>query len=471
MFSALHTMTRITTLRLLSLLFILFTNVSVAQPLTLKEAVAKAMANYGTIKAKQNYASASTALIAQSRRDYLPNLNISAQQDYGTVNGQNGPLYGFGGLGVASSGLPLNEQNWNAAFGALYLANVNWDFFTFGRVAGRVKVAKATAARDESDLEQEQFQQQIRVAAAYLNLLAAQRITLSQQKNLDRALVFKNTTVARASSGLIAGVDSSLANAEVSRAKIQLTLAKDVEQERAGQLAVLMGVPVAAFQLDTSFISKIPSAVINTVSVAKESHPLLKYYQSRIDWSNAQLKYYKHSYYPTFSMFGVVQGRGSGFPAGYTQDQSNFTHSYPTGVTPVRGNYLFGLGLNWNLTTILRGTPQVKAQKLITQGLTDEFELTNQQLVAQLAVAETKIKNALDNYAEAPVQVKAANDAYTQKSALYKNGLTTLVDVTQALYTVNRAETDRDIAYNNVWQALLLKAAAAGNAAIFMNEF
>jgi outer membrane protein TolC len=137
----------------------------------------------------------------------------------------------------------------------------------------------------------------------------------------------------------------------------------------------------------------------------------------------------------------------------------------------VRGNYLFGLGLNWNLTTILRGTPQVKAQKLITQGLTDEFELTNQQLVAQLAVAETKIKNALDNYAEAPVQVKAANDAYTQKSALYKNGLTTLVDVTQALYTVNRAETDRDIAYNNVWQALLLKAAAAGNAAIFMNEF
>ncbi|MFC3160179.1 hypothetical protein ACFOEQ_18415 [Chryseobacterium arachidis] len=66
--------------------------------------------------------------IELAKRQYLPNLNISLQQDFGTVNGQNGPLYGFGGYGVASSGLPLPEQNWNAAFGALYLANVNWEF-------------------------------------------------------------------------------------------------------------------------------------------------------------------------------------------------------------------------------------------------------------------------------------------------------------------------------------------------------
>jgi hypothetical protein len=54
---------------------------------------------------------------------------------------------------------------------------------------------------------------------------------------------------------------------------------------------------------------------------------------------------------------------------------------------------------------------------------------------------------------------------------LYKNGLNTIVDVTQVLYTLNRAETDRDIAYTNVWQALLLKAAASGNFSLFINEF
>ena len=77
----------------------------------------------------------------------------------------------------------------------------------------------------------------------------------------------------------------------------------------------------------------------------------------------------------------------------------------------------------------------------------------------------------MDNYQEAPVQVSAASDAYTQKSVLYKNGLANIVDLTTALFTLNRAETDRDIAYNNVWQALLFKAAASGDFGLFFNEF
>ena len=442
-----------------------------AQVLTVKEAINTSLANYGTIKAKQNYAGASKALIMQAKRDYVPNLNLSAQQDYGTVNGQNGPLYGFGGFGVASSGLPLAEQNWNAAFGSLYLANVNWDFFTFGRVFGRIKIAKATAERDQVDLEQEQFQHQIKVAAAYLNLLAAQRIVESQQRNLERANVFKNNAVVRAANGLIPGVDSSFAAAEVSRAKIQLTQAIDAAQERANQLAVLMGVQPTNFELDTTLVHRIPASILNSAALDSAKHPLLRYYQSRVELSNQQLKYYRKSFYPTFSMFGIIQGRGSGFSHLYTQDQTQFNHSYPAGATPTRANYLVGIGMNWNLTTVLRGTPQVKAQKLITQGLQDEYTLANQQVTAQLALSEQKIKNAMDNYAEAPVQVKSASDAYLQRNTLYKNGLTTIVDVTQAMYTLNRAETDRDIAYNNVWQALLLKAAAAGDPSIFMNEF
>src|SRR5687768_2484491 len=133
-----------------------------AQVLTMKDAVQTALNNYGTIKAKANYVNASRATVQQVKRDYLPNLNISAQQDYGTVNGQNGPLYGFGGLGVASSGLPLPEQNWNAAFGALYLANINWEFFAFGRMKERVKTAETLARRDESDWQQEQFRHEVK---------------------------------------------------------------------------------------------------------------------------------------------------------------------------------------------------------------------------------------------------------------------------------------------------------------------
>lgn len=451
--------------------FLFFSSLIQAQApvLTLKEAMAKGLENYGTVKARQNYAKASEAAVQQSKRDYLPNLVLSAQQDYGTINGQNGPLYGYGGYGVASSGLPLNAQNWNAAFGALYLANINWEFFTFGRTCKRIEVAKAALQRDEQDLAQEQFQHQVRVAAAYLNLLASQRIVHSQQKNLERAIVFKDNAVTRARNGIIAGVDSSLANAEVSAAKIALVKAKDQEQEQAARFAVLIGTPYTAFVLDTSFVTRAPGAML-TEPASIRSHPVLNYYQSRITLGNEQLRYFKRFYYPSFSLFGIMQERGSGFEAAYTQNQNAFTTDYLTGVSPTRGNYLMGVGITWNLTTIARNAAQVRSQRFVVDALTNEYELAGQQLKAQLALADDKIKNAWNNYNEAPVQVRAASDAYLQKTTLYKNGLATIVEVTQSLYALNRAETDRDIAYTNVWQALLLKAASSGELPVFTNQ-
>lgn len=442
---------------------------SQTQPLTLQAAIQQGLANYGTIKAKANYVNASRASVNQAEREYLPNLTLSAQQDYGTVNGQNGPLYGFGGFGVASSGLPLATQNWNAAFGALYLANFNWEFFSFGRTNARIGIAEKAVQRDSNDLAQEQFQHEVKIAGAYLNLLAAQRITLSQQKNLDRALTFRNTTVARSYSGLNAGVDSSLANAEVSNARIALTNARDMEQEQANRLSVLMGVPPTNFVLDTAFINHIPMQDPAANSVA--ANPTLRFYQSRIDLSTQQTEYYRKLYYPSLSLIGVIQTRGSGFKSNYAVDQTAFTHNYIDGITPVRTNYLFGVGVNWNLTSIVRNTQQVKSQQFIADAMQNEYDLVNQQLTAQLKLADTKMQNALANYAEVPVQIAAASDAYRQKSALYQNGLTTIVEVTQTLYALNRAETNRDIIYTNVWQALLLKAAATGNIDLFINEF
>jgi len=438
--------------------------------LTLLEAIQTATTNYGTIKAKTNYAAASAATVNQAKREYLPNLVLAGQQDYGTVNGQNGPSYGFGGYGVSSSGLPLPEQNWNAAFGSLYLANINWDFFTFGKMKERIRTAKEIANRDTKDRDQELFNHQVKVAAAYLNLLAAQKLTISYQKNLNRADTFRKVVMTRALNGLIAGVDSSQANAEVSNAKIALTRAVDFEQEQNNKLAQLMGVSPEPFILDTLFLSKVPEHIQDPIDTSLAQHPTLQWYQSRIDVSKEQTKYIKASRYPTLSLVGIIQTRGSGFSSSYSSDQTAFTSNYWDGIKPTRSNYLIGLGLTWNLTQPLRLSQQMKSQQYTTQGLADEYELANQQLYAQLQLAETKIKNALSNYHEVPTQVKAASDAFLQKSVLYKNGLTNLVDVTQALYTLIRAETDRDIAYNNVWQALLLKAAAKGDFDLFMRE-
>jgi outer membrane protein TolC len=451
------------------------TGQAAAQALTLRQAVQTALNNYGTIRAKADYVKAARANVREVRNEYLPDLNLAAEQVYGTANSSFGPAIGYKAPAVASSGPVLPSQNWNAAFGSLYWTNINWDFFQFGRYKQKAQVAQKGLDLNQSDLDQEKFEQGVRVAGAFLNLIAAQKLILSQQANLDRAVSFQTVATARAKSGLNPGVDSSLANAEVSNARIALTGAIETEQEYANQLAQLMQVrPPDSnnYSLDSAFVSRLPGSLNAAPAQPLTNHPLLQYFQERVLLSDQQAKYLRTYNYPTFSLFGVFQDKGTGFDYNYgLQNPNGYTPNYFKGVGFESANYLIGVGVTWDITTPLRVRQQLTAQQFTTEGLREEYGLISQELQAQVILSDTKIRNALENYREAPIQVKAAADAYLQKETLYKNGLATIVDVTTAAAILNQAETERDVIDTNVWQALLYKAASTGDFALFFNEF
>lgn len=443
-----------------------------AQTLSMKDAVEQAVNNYGNIKARKNYVIASYERIEKAKRDYLPNFNLSAQQSYGTVNGQNGPAYGLGGLGVASSGIPSAEQNWNASFGALYLANINWEFFSFGRNKQRIELAKAEANQVDADYQQEIFEHKVKVASAYLNLLASQRLLISQQKNLERAIVFKDNIATRVKTGMLPGVDSTMAVAEISRAKITLNQALAETKARNNDLAQLLGLEVSTLALDSSFLFTGPFQIQQALDANDSvSHPTRQYFISRIDYSNRTARLFQKEYMPSFSLFGVYQTRASGFNSNYATDQTSFTNDYFQGINPTRQNYLFGVGLVWNLTSISRANRNIASQKLITAGLEEEYKAIDLELRSREDAANSRITYALQNYREAPYQVQAAQQAYTQRLTLYNNGLTNLTDVITTQYALNRAETDADIVAVNLWQSLLMKAAAVGDFNLFIDQF
>jgi outer membrane protein TolC len=452
-------------------IFILVNVQAQQKVLGIKEAEQLALANYGTIKAKANQLNASKASLTETKTEALPDLNVSAQQVYGTINGTDGPLSSYGALAVASSGPALPNQNWNAAFGSLYVSNINWNFFAFGRSREKIKVQHSVVTLDESDLAQEQFEHEIRVGSAYLTLLVDQQLSKAEQDNLNRSLDLQKVVIARVKNGLNPGVDSSLANAQVSNAKIALTNAQQVVADQANQLAVYLGIPPQDFLLDSTFVKKIPNNIFADPATGTEEHPVLKYYRNRIGVSDEQAKYLSTFAYPTFSLFGVYQGRGSGFKSDIGTNANDYNSSYGAGADPTRYNYLLGVGVTWDLTNPFRVHYQVRSQKFTSDQYKNEYDLADQQIRDQEALATIKINNALKNNAEAPVEVKAASDAYTQKFALYKNGLANIVDFTDALYTLNRAEVDQDITENNVWQALLYKAAATGDFGVFINNF
>ncbi|KFF17147.1 TolC family protein [Chryseobacterium sp. JM1] len=430
----------------------------------LEDVLMKAGKNYQFIKKKEVNIAASHERLNLQKTYYLPEVTLMAQQNFGTINAQNGPMYSQGGLGVASTSMPLAEQNWNAAFGSLYLANVNWNVYTFGRLKTEEQLEIADVEVQKSDLSQEIFQHQIKAASAYFNLLVSQRLENVQLENHKRTEVIYTIAKARAESGLIPEVDASLAKAEMSNAQTSIINANDHVLEYNKQLADLLAENFTDYQLDHYFSENIPLTTSENSSL--EQHPNMLFITQKLNKSKVQEAHLLTTGLPSLSLFGVFQGRGSGFGWNYVQDNTAYSPSYLKGAGVDRMNYIFGLNVSWNLTDFYRNSSKVNEQKLMTKALDFDHQLLQQELTNQQSLAESKFKNALAKITEAKVQMEAATDAYHQQKALYENGLTTILDFTQALYLLNRAEINYEIAKNNSWQATVLIAASKGDISI-----
>lgn len=439
--------------------------------LTLPQAIRIAVANYAKIKAAQNVADASAFELKAAKQDGLPDLTAGAEFAYGTLDGLNGLSSGEPGLSTLTNGPVTSTQNWNAAFGALYVANINFNLFSFGLQRAHVAAAKGQYNQDRSALDQQVFQQQVLVAGAYLSLLAAHQVRLAMEANLGRTLDLRDVILARTLNGLNAGVDSSIADAEVSKARLSLIDARNFEQQEANRLSIQMGITPQSFKIDTGTVQKFPANLIETPAPDLANHPDLRFLSARVTTSQLLSSYIQKTGLPRLSLFGAGQERGSGFGPQYATDLTDFNNNLFHGIQPIRANYLLGIGLSWDITSLGRSRSRAAAQRQRSAAYTREYDLEQNTLVNQLALSDQQIRNALEKYRETPTQLQAATEAYTQKKALYENGLTNIVDVSQTLYLLNRAEIDRDIASNAVWQALLFKAGAQGDLNPFIQQF
>ena len=433
-------------------------------------AIDSGILHFPGLKIKENIVHSKEAALRYNQSENLPDLSFSAQQDFGTINSSFGPSYSFKGLTASSSGPIRSKQSWDAAFGSLYLANIQWDVFAFGKARKKVQLGLEILNSSKSDLEQEIFEHKIKIASAYLQLLSAESFINLQKANLKRANQIRTLVISRTRSGLNPGVDSSIANAEVSNAKIALIHAQELAKEYQTELNYLMGIKPQLFQLDTSFNQMIPEKLEMT-EIIKPIHPVLNYYKSLINQENHQINYFRANSFPVFTLFDLLQTRGSGFSNSYGDaSPTSFSQNYGTGINPIRSNYLIGIGLFWSFTNTLKNNHIIEEHKFLLEAAKNNYDLINQRLKANLAISNDRLSSALKEFQESPIQLKAAENAFLQKSVLFKNGLNNLIDLSQTLYNLNQAENQLVISYNNVWSALLIQSAAAGDFNLFLNQ-
>jgi outer membrane protein TolC len=395
--------------------------------LTLTDAIKTGLNNYQSILAKRNYVNASAALVQNAKNQYLPDVTASIQQAYGTINGQFGVYSSFAGASTIGSSGPIGtSQNWTAAFGSIYLINTNWEFVSFGRLNSRIDVANKQLLLDSANLTQEKFVQSVKIAGAYLNVLIAQRFVQNAQSNVGRANFVQQTVLARTKSGLNPGVDSSIANSDLSAARLVLIQAINNEQQQRNQLCQLINIVPDVLNLDSTYFSNQPGGY-NT-NFALTNNPQVLFYKSRIDESSSTEKYLQRSINPGVNLFGTFQGKGSGFDYDYTPvTNASYSKSYFDGINPSRYNYLFGLGISWNIVSFAKIKQQVKAQQYVTAAYQNEYDLISTQLKDQLLLSDQQIENSIKSIKEVPFEYQAASDAYLQKTVLYKNGLTNML--------------------------------------------
>lgn len=439
-------------------------------PLTLPQALELARTNYPSLRARQAGIAAATADVRTIRATYLPQLTVQAQALNGTSNQARGAL--LGGVGPNVSGVrdyTSSQASW-ASQGMLF---IDWPAVTFGRYRADVQRAEAGVNQAQADYTQELFQRQVQVADAYLLALAAQKSVALQAANLRRTQSLRRVILAATQAGVQAGIDSSTANAENARAQLQLLVSRQQAEQQRVRLAGLLGVPTQQLAPADSalFFTRLPALPTVTDSGSLLHHPTLLAYKQRVSASDAAAKYLATNKRPTLSLVGATWGRGSGAASAASTDGSfNIDPSLGAGLPFKVYNYAVGAALTWRVTELLHSRRAATAQLARSEQARAEYSQQELQLRTEQQNARSQLDLARQSALAAPAQLDAAQRAYTQAQARYNAGLDNLVVLTQATLVLNRAETDQAIAINNVWRALLLRAATSGSLTDFTGQ-
>jgi outer membrane protein TolC len=432
--------------------------------LSLSKAIETADANYGAVKAKDFYVKAQEENIKQVRREYLPSLKLHEQVNYATANSVTGTYFPSGVVVPISGGIN-RANNFNPVYGSLGMGYLEWAPFSFGQFKAKVDESKIKLSLYSADAEQEKFFNHIYVTQAYLDALVASRLRTLQLKNLERTLIVHDVVRLTALNGLRAGVDTSFLNAEVARARINVMEAEKNEAEQRKNLADLMGVETAANQLDTTtFFLAVPSSTA-AISPDITTNPLLKLYIAQRDLSANREKEIFRNYFPKLSLLGVASGRGSGILYNGTYDES-----FSGGTAMSRFNYGGAITCTFNILDYPRMRSEQAAERYKTEAAKTQLDEKTLDLKNDLTLANEKLRIALEQMKQVPIQYQSALDFYNQKLAMYKNGLATIIDLSQALYNLSRAEADNAISRDAVWKALLLRASVSGDFTSFLNN-
>lgn len=431
-------------------------------PLTISQAVRRALDGYPAIRVSLEQVSSAAAEINLVRASFLPRADFVAQLNRATRNNVSGLLLPQSVISTVSGPVLAPDRLANA-WGSALGVTVAWEPFDFGLRKANLHAAEATRMRAEKGVAVTRLQIGTAAADAFLTTLAAQQSVRAAQAGVDRARVIYQVADAFVQAKLRPGVEISRMRAELALAETQVIRAEQSVKVARAALAQFLDIPSSDLSIEPGPLLQAPPNPNLSVRSLDE-HPAVQEQVAAEEEIKARERALERSFFPRFSLQGMTYARGTGWQADGTAG------GFGAGLGPNTQNWALGMTVTFPAFDFqsLRARKEIEIHRERAQiGRHD-------QVVRELQAQSEKAKAALEGARRVaennPLQLEAARAADQQSIARYKAGLGTVVEVAEAERLLTQAEIDNSLARLNVWRAMLALAAAQGDLSPFLQE-
>jgi outer membrane protein len=430
--------------------------------LSIKDLLGRIQSGQPGLQAYLEQAKAAKYNIDLARNTLVPNLTAGYQAGYATYNNITGMNYP--GLMMPITGPSSVTNSYDPVPGTALTALFQWTPLTFGQRQAATEKAVAQFNLAGTYYDMALFRQQFAGIGIYLDLVYLKKLLGSQEANIDRSRVGLEQSLGLAKEGLRPGIDtvqfqSTLAQAEMDRLRLQR-----LYQSQVLELLRITGLPDGPDNVvlsDTLLAVQLP-LVPDTTGMYTQN-PDYKYYLAQVFVSAANLKEIDRAWRPRLDIWGNAYARGSGVEANGVIDKAS-------GWSLTRDNYGAGVQLSFPILQFSKVNIQKKQYSSLLKAGEAQLSQLSVDLQRQVETAQSDYKQNLLIAGQAPVQSKAARDAYEGLKLAYGSGLVDFTRLTQAQFQLLNAEVMEANAYLEVWKSLLEIAVSKGNLNIFTDQ-
>jgi outer membrane protein len=415
---------------------------------------------------KEALVNGARAGVTDARHSFLPTAFVADELNLGTDNSLPGSYLSYGIIPSTSSGLhPSND--YQSAIGNIAIFQSQYELLDFGLKQAKIDNAKAYVDLTQADLDREKYLLKWRVGKLYFDILKNQFQLAIDKENVNRYEEVYKVIEAVTRSGIKAGADSSLAMAELSKSRITYNQTYGQIRQLQQQLSYLTGIAANYFLIDTSQTKNYldQSGILSHNNfVGSSSNPLIAYYNKEESLYKQTEILVKKTYLPKIFLTATGWARGSSI------DYNGNYKSLGEGFSYQRINYMLGATFVYDLFNTVHRKDKLAISHYNT--IASDYDLQQQQLSLNNVSnqADEAIHTAEKNLFEIPVQIKASQDGYDQKTAQYKAGIINLIDLTNASFVLYRAQSDYVQAVSDWLLANLDKAAATNDLDLFIQS-